>query len=96
MKYDLIQTKEFEKWFSKQIKSVKDKISSRLKLLTDHGYFGMIRGLDKNLYEFKWKTGIRVYFTIKDNKIILLLIGGNKNDQKKDITKAKKLQKEYF
>ena len=37
--------------------------------------------------------GYRVYYTIRNNKIIFLLQGGNKSTQKKDINKAKTLAK---
>ena len=35
--------------------------------------------------------GYRIYFKEKDNKIIILLIGGDKSTQQKDIEKAKKI-----
>jgi len=35
--------------------------------------------------------GYRVYFKEKDEKIILLLIGGDKSSQQKDIEKAKEI-----
>ena len=35
--------------------------------------------------------GYRVYFKEKDKKIIILLIGGDKSSQQKDIEKAKKI-----
>ena len=39
--------------------------------------------------------GYRVYFTFQGEKVILLLCGGDKSSQKRDITKAKKLKEEY-
>ena len=38
--------------------------------------------------------GYRVYFLMKSNELILLLTGGNKSSQVKDIAKAKSLAKE--
>jgi len=35
--------------------------------------------------------GYRVYFTKKNGKVIILLIGGNKSTQQKDIAKAKEI-----
>jgi putative addiction module killer protein len=37
--------------------------------------------------------GYRVYFKEKDGKIIILLIGGGKSSQQKDIKKAKEIWK---
>ncbi|MCL2293953.1 MAG: type II toxin-antitoxin system RelE/ParE family toxin [Spirochaetes bacterium] len=38
--------------------------------------------------------GYRLYFTIRNNKIIILLCGGDKHTQKTDIKRANKLAKE--
>ena len=38
--------------------------------------------------------GYRVYFTIRGNKLIFLLCGGDKKSQKADIKQAQKLVKE--
>ena len=38
-------------------------------------------------------SGYRVYFKEKDGKIIILLIGGDKSSQQKDIEKAKEILK---
>lgn len=40
-------------------------------------------------------AGIRIYFELEQDKIILLLIGGNKSSQTKDIIKAKYFLKIY-
>lgn len=39
--------------------------------------------------------GYRVYFGRRGDEIILLLIGGGKSTQQRDIAKAKQLNKEY-
>ena len=95
MKYDLQRTPEFKKWFNRLDKNTVLKVSARLELLSRHGYFGIMRNIDLNLFELKWRTGIRVYFCFDGKKILLLLSGGKKNDQKKDIKKAKSLQKKH-
>jgi putative addiction module killer protein len=38
-----------------------------------------------------YSKGYRLYFKEKDNKIVILLIGGDKSSQQKDIEKAKKI-----
>ena len=48
-------------------------------------WFGVNRG--GGLTEIKWKNGRRVYFSVIGNKVILLLIGGYKNAQNKEIKK---------
>ena len=38
-----------------------------------------------------YAKGYRLYFKEKDSKIVILLIGGDKSSQQKDIEKAKKI-----
>lgn len=59
-----------------------------------------------NLGDFKWlgggigelqvdvAAGYRVYFTQKGNRLVVLLVGGDKSTQAADILKARKLLKE--
>ncbi|MBC8292678.1 MAG: type II toxin-antitoxin system RelE/ParE family toxin, partial [Proteobacteria bacterium] len=39
--------------------------------------------------------GYRVYFLTQGKKAILLLLGGTKRSQKRDVTRARKLAEEY-
>ena len=46
-----------------------------------------------NELKINYSKEYRVYFNEKDGKIIVLLIGGDKSTQQKDIEKAKKILK---
>ncbi len=37
----------------------------------------------------------RLYYAKRDNALVLLLVGGDKSSQQRDIAKAKKLNLEY-
>lgn len=39
--------------------------------------------------------GYRLYYALRENELVLLLIGGDKSSQQRDIAKAKKLNQEY-
>ena len=54
------------------------------------GNFGDYKQLDEYLYElrFNFGSGYRVYYTFEDNTIVLLINGGDKKSQTKDIKKA--------
>lgn len=87
----------FDKWFS----SLKDKktrliIQSRIDRAV-FGNFGDIKSLGDDIFEFRiiFGPGYRVYFSIQDQKILLLLIGGDKRTQYKDIAKAKLYLKDW-
>jgi putative addiction module killer protein len=96
MKYELHSTVLFDKWFHKLNDAVtKRKILARLARI-ENGNFGDFKQLYTNLYElrFFFGSGIRIYYTIRNGQIILLLAGGDKASQKADIQKAKDLLNE--
>ena len=88
------RTKQFQEWFLKETTKSQAQIESRLSNIRLHGHFGTYKVLG-DVAELKWKSGRRVYFAKVDGEILLLLIGGNKNGQDKDIKKAKKILKDY-
>lgn len=57
------------------------------------GNFGDYKQIDEYLYElrFNFGAGYRVYYTIKNNTVILLINGGDKKSQEKDIKTAKEI-----
>lgn len=61
------------------------------------GNLGDIKGLGDDVYEFRidYGPGFRVYFSIQGKKILLLLVGGDKRTQSKDIEKAKIYLKDW-
>ena len=56
-----------------------------------------IKNLKEGLFEIKilYGSGLRVYFGEEGRKFILLLIGGDKKTQNKDIKKAREYWREY-
>ena len=69
-------------------------ISSRLTRIV-LGNFGAAKPVGDDVHELRLfiGPGYRMYYTIKDDIIIVLLIGGDKSSQEKDIRRAKKLAK---
>jgi len=91
MKYELQTTQAFNQWFSKQKdRTVKNQLLSRL-ARAENGNFGDTKTLSANLFELRcfFGGGIRLYYTIRNRRIILLLVGGDKSSQSKDIESAK-------
>lgn len=96
MKYTIETTEYFDKWFSK----LKD-TTARIKILArlgrvENGNFGNHKQIASDLYELRlfFGPGFRIYYTIRNGRIVLLLVGGDKSSQKKDIDKAESLLKE--
>ena len=90
MKYELQSTKQFDKWFfGLKDSSVKTKILARLARI-ENGNFGDFKQIGPSLFElrFFFGAGMRIYYTIRAGRVVLLLVGGDKSSQKKDVQKV--------
>jgi len=90
--YELDQTEDFTQWFDGLQKTDRNRLIARLDRV-EQGNFGDHKQLAENLFELRcfFGGGLRVYFTIRDAVIVLLLAGGNKDTQKRDIAHANTL-----
>lgn len=96
MKFELQSTSVFDKWFSKlKDKAIKNKVLARFARV-ENGNFGDTKQIASDLFElrFFFGSGLRIYYTIKNNRIVFLLNGGDKSSQSEDIEKAKQLLSE--
>ncbi len=61
------------------------------------GSLGNIKPIDGMLKEFRidWGPGIRIYLLQDGDQLIVLLGGGTKSGQVRDIKRAKKLRDDY-
>jgi len=89
MQIDIDTTEEFEHWLSELAPKYEAQVRKRLLTIQENGHFGDYKSLGQGLYELRWVNGRRVYFTRVDNHTILLLLGGLKNEQDKQIKKAR-------
>ena len=60
------------------------------------GNFGDVKSVSSEINEMRIfvGSGYRLYYVIRDGRIILLLSGGNKSTQDRDIKKAKEMVKQ--
>jgi len=96
--YRIKQTETFHKWLHK-LKDIRGKIAIARRIeRMQNGNFGDFKQIGLNLFELRITTGpgYRIYFTKKEDSIIILLNGGDKSSQTKDIKKALKLLKEVI
>ena len=91
------ETTNYAKW----IDGLKDKtaqirIVARIKRLAE-GNPGDAKLLSGGIYELRinYAKGYRVYYIHRGDQIIILLAGGDKTSQNKDIVTARRLAKEY-
>lgn len=66
-------------------------------LRLEQGNFGDFKKIDDEISEirFLFGSGYRIYFTQINNTIVLLINGGDKSSQAKDIKKAKELLNQW-
>ena len=86
-------TEKYEKWHESLDEQTKYFVENRLYRL-ENGNIGQHRELGEGLFELKWRSGIRVYCGRIDNRVVLLW-GGSKSKQNRDIKRAKSYWGDY-
>lgn len=86
----------FGKWFNQLEPKAASKVTTSLYRL-GQGHSSNVKHLGAGVYEYKlyYGPGYRVYFGKDGKEIVILLLGGTKKSQSRDIAKAKILWKEY-
>ena len=87
---------DFLEWFRCEPIKSQNQILARISRIELDGYFGNHKNLLDDLWELKFNDGRRIYYANAGNLQVILLIGGNKNGQKKDIKKARTLIKQII
>ncbi len=88
--------KPFMEWFNELDTETSIIIHERLEKIKT-GYFGDHKNLGDGVFELRIHVGAgyRIYFGKYNRNIILLLCGGNKRTQNKDIKKSKTYWENY-
>ena len=92
---EIRETDVYKEWFE----SIKDRktesiIDIRIRRIS-LGNFGDIKPVGKGVYEIKidYGAGLRIYFFQQRDIIVILLCGGDKSTQSRDIRRARELAK---
>jgi putative addiction module killer protein len=97
MVMELKQTEAFRKWWTKlKDERARGLIAARLDRLA-YGLAGDVKPVGQGISELRVHcgAGYRVYFQKRGATIIVLLCGGSKSTQAKDIKAAKRLAAEW-
>lgn len=75
----------------------KERIMSRIGRM-QRGNFGDFKPLGENFYELRldFGPGFRVYFGHHEGRMVIILAGGDKSTQSKDIKRARQFWKTYL
>lgn len=86
----------FIEWLEGLDGTIQRRIITRIERLR-FGNFGDRKHVGEGVFElrFVFGSGYRIYFGLIGNTIILLLCGGDKSSQNRDITQAKIFLKQY-
>jgi len=94
--YKVVKTDALAKW----IKAIKDPVATasiykRIDRVAD-GNFGDHKSVGEGVSELRIDVGkgYRVFYTIRNQDLVILLTGATKRDQQKNIKLAKKMAKE--
>ncbi|MGC4111610.1 MAG: type II toxin-antitoxin system RelE/ParE family toxin [Nocardioides sp.] len=94
---DILTTEEFDEWLRK----LKDR-AGRLRILERidrfaNGNPGDTKQVGRGVYELRatYGPGYRIYYLQDADTLILLLVGGDKSTQRKDISRARDLADEW-
>lgn len=89
--------KPFRDWYlSLRDRTAMQKIAVRLGRL-ELGNFGVSKGVGSGVMELKidYGPGYRVYYAVDGDTVVLLLVGGDKKSQQRDIVAAQEYWKSH-
>ena len=94
--YEIVTTGEFDAWLGGISDGKTQKVIVKRIRTMSLGTLGVVRSLENGLFEAKidYGPGFRLYFVNKGKRIIVLLCGGDKSTQTRDIRRARELAKE--
>jgi putative addiction module killer protein len=96
MAFRVVRTEAFIRWLD----ALRDRkgqtiIARRIERVAG-GNLGDVKGLGGGLHELRiaFGPGYRIYFTFEDEVLVVLLTGGDKGSQKRDIAAAREMIEE--
>ena len=97
MTYTIESTDTFNDWLDNlRDRQARQKIAARIRLIETEGYFGDHKSVGDGVSELRIHAGAgyRVYYTQRGGRLIILLAGGDKDSQTRDIARTKQTLKE--
>ncbi len=90
---EIRETQEFTRWFEKlRDRNARSRIDVRIYRLS-FGNYGDAKSVGKGVSEIRirYGPGYRVYFCKRGRNVVILLAGGDKSSQSRDIRTAQEL-----
>ena len=93
---EVIQTELFRRWLERlRDRRARLRIAARI-VAVQEGHFGDWKAIDRTVSELRVHAGpgYRIYFTRRGDTLVILLAGGDKQSQRRDIESARRLAAE--
>ncbi len=94
---EIRQTDVYARWFRRlRDREARDRIDKRI-LRLSMGNAGDVRPVGEGVSEMRidYGPGYRIYFTRRDDATVILLAGGDKSSQRRDIERALELARNF-
>ncbi len=94
--YNVVESETFTKWLvGLRDRSTRQRLVARIRKAS-LGNLGDVKAVGANVWEMRefFGSGWRMYYLHQGDTIILMLGGGNKSTQKKDVSEAQAIAKE--
>ena len=95
--YTILRSAVFDRWLSRlRDRQAVNRIVARL-LAAQDGHLGDVRPVGGGVSEMRVQCGpgYRVYFITRGAELIILLCGGDKDSQRRDFERAKRMATEW-
>ena len=95
--FEIRKSDTYEQWFRKlKDRQAQARIDARIRRIEITGNFGDVKPVGEGISELRidYGPGYRIYFARQGQALVILLAGGDKGTQDRDIKKALKLARE--
>ena len=95
--FTILRSATFDRWLGRlRDRQAVNRIVARL-LAAEDGHLGDVRSVGGGVTEMRIQhgPGYRIYFITRTAELIVLLRGGDKDSQRRDIERAKKMATEW-
>ena len=95
--FTILRSASFDRWLRRlRDRRAVARIVARL-LAAEDGRLGDVRPVGGGVSEIRiqYGPGYRIYFIMRGNEVIVLLCGGNKDSQRRDIERAKRMATDW-
>ena len=95
--FTILRSATFDRWLGRlRDRQAVNRIVARL-LAAEDGHLGDVRSVGGGVSEMRIQhgPGYRVYFITRGAELVILLCGGDKDSQRRDIERAKRMATEW-